>query len=248
MQGVSNIQKPDAMVSSCRGPSSGYRPCFIFGRPHPELAWRNPAEALRDVFHSQVDPRPEFIPSPTVGPCRGNAAFPEVVERLDFEATLERAEHGERTADAGCLAHDQAIAKLTKLDRASFGFPWQQAEIRAVGKHGIGIIAMNDRPDSVQNRAQAIAILIGDFQEALRDLPMPGRHGADRLRRFLRLERIKLRLEPREHVAATVAIDQFVVSEVPHLRIPDALVNLLVRVLDALVDLASKLAILFVEL
>src|SRR5262249_24308148 len=120
------------------------------------------------------DPGPEIISAPTFCPRRRNATFPEAVQWLDLEAALEGAEQGERTTVAGLPARDQAIAKLANIDDAVFGFPWQPAEIRPLGKHGIRIIAMDDRPDSVHNGAQATAILIGDFQEPLRDLPMPG--------------------------------------------------------------------------
>src|SRR5271166_1926520 len=43
---------------------TGISPLFIHGRPHPELAWRNPAEALRDFADAKDDPGPELISSP----------------------------------------------------------------------------------------------------------------------------------------------------------------------------------------
>src|SRR5271157_4256724 len=81
---------------------SGISPLFILGRPHPKLAWRNPAEALRDFFHTQVDPRPEIISSPTIGPFRRDASLPKVIGFDDLDesvAGLDQAE--EATGRAG---------------------------------------------------------------------------------------------------------------------------------------------------
>ena len=49
----------------------GISPLFILGRPHPELAWRNPAEALRGITNTQRCPGTILVPSPLMAQAGG---------------------------------------------------------------------------------------------------------------------------------------------------------------------------------